>query len=391
MDDGVGRAARIARQHAADVDRQGRFPAEAIAALAKERLLTAAVHERLGGLGWTLAQVCRMVSSVGQACASSATILAMHQIQVYCILRHAGDSDFFGSYLHELCETQALLASATSEVGVGGDLRRSSTAVDVQGEQFTLRKRCSAISYWEHADAILVTARRHAAAGNGDQVLALVRRRDCDIRATGTWDAMGLRGTCTPPAELDARAPVQQILRAPFAEIAAMTMVPTAHVLWTSGWLGLATDAVRIAHRIVRADASAAAGLPLGARPLAEAHTLLQAMACQVDAGVRELQAHFDDPDNAVEHLFSPAYAVRSNALKLSASRLVVRICRLCMQASGFRAFSNAGPHSLSRHLRDALGTELMIANERMLLSNAGLLIAIDPDSTDDLEDHAEC
>ena len=52
-------------------------------------------------------------------------IYAMHQIEVACLVRHGRSAPFFRDYLAELRRREWLIASATSEIGVGGDLRRS--------------------------------------------------------------------------------------------------------------------------------------------------------------------------------------------------------------------------------------------------------------------------
>ena len=75
-------------QHAASVDRESRFPAEAIAAARAERLLGVAVPRELGGEGASIADVVDICYTLGRACASTAMIYAMHQTKVACITRH---------------------------------------------------------------------------------------------------------------------------------------------------------------------------------------------------------------------------------------------------------------------------------------------------------------
>ena len=78
---------------AAAVDRDARFPTESFAALRAEKLLSAYVPSEFGGLGLSLTQVCRICEILGQYCASTAMVFAMHQIQVACIVHHAQSSD----------------------------------------------------------------------------------------------------------------------------------------------------------------------------------------------------------------------------------------------------------------------------------------------------------
>ena len=89
----------------------------------------------LGGLGATIGEVAASCEALGRACASTAMIYAMHQIEVACLVRHGLSSPFFRDYLAELARHEWLIASATSELGVGGDLRRSVCAVERDGSR----------------------------------------------------------------------------------------------------------------------------------------------------------------------------------------------------------------------------------------------------------------
>src|SRR5690349_6175370 len=74
--------------HAADVDRQARFPREALEAMRQARLLSAYVPPEYGGLGLDVVQVAQVCEALGRYCGSSAMIYAMHQIQVACVVHH---------------------------------------------------------------------------------------------------------------------------------------------------------------------------------------------------------------------------------------------------------------------------------------------------------------
>ncbi|HEY5311253.1 MAG TPA: acyl-CoA dehydrogenase family protein, partial [Pirellulales bacterium] len=150
----------VLAEHAADVDRHARFPAEAIDALREARLLSAYVPRQFGGLGIDIVQTARICEALGHYCGSSAMIYAMHSIQVACVVHHVGHSPYFRNYLRQLVDEQRLMASATTEIGTGGDLRSSICAVELHGDEFTLIKKAPVISYGQYADDILATCRR---------------------------------------------------------------------------------------------------------------------------------------------------------------------------------------------------------------------------------------
>ena len=81
-DDWSARAAviaEVAARHAQEVDREGRFPAEAVQAMRDSGLLAAWVPQSLGGPGLSLRQIAAMCAQIGGACGASGMIFAMHQ------------------------------------------------------------------------------------------------------------------------------------------------------------------------------------------------------------------------------------------------------------------------------------------------------------------------
>jgi acyl-CoA dehydrogenase len=299
-------------------------------------------------------------------------VFAMHQIQVACIVRHGATLPNFRQYLTELAEREWLIASATSEVGIGGDVRTSSCAVQRDGDNFTLEKRAPVISYGEHADDILATARRNPDAPGNDQVIVLLRKDQLALQPTHSWDTLGFRGTCSLGYLLTAKAPAEQILPVPYSDISSQTMLPVSHIVWTSLWLGIATSAVSRARAYIRAEARKNPGkAPAASVRLAEVVSVLQGMRANVNDTVREYEQVMHDPDA----LSSIGVTLRMNNLKLSSSKLVIDIVSQAMLICGMAGYKNDSPYSLGRHLRDAYGAALMINNDRIYGANASLLL----------------
>jgi acyl-CoA dehydrogenase len=270
-------ASTVAARHADAVDREGRFPGEAIAALKAERLLSAMAPKELGGEGASLAEIAELCAILGQACAATAMIFAMHNIKLASLVGHGLNSAWHRAFVARIAAEQLLLASATTEAGIGGNLRNSICAVRVSGDRFDLVKEASVISYGTQADAILVTARRHPEAPHTDQVMVVVLKDQYRLEKTSDWDTLGMRGTCSDGFLLTTSAPVEQIFPQPFAEIAAQSMLADSHLLWSSVWFGIAADAVSRAQAFVRAEARRNPGAPPpGALRLAEAISMLQ-------------------------------------------------------------------------------------------------------------------
>ena len=369
---GIGR--EVIAAHADAVDREARFPVEAINALKAEKLLSAYIPVEYGGLGLNITELSVICEVLGQYCASTAMVFAMHQIQVGCIVHHALGSEFFRGYVGEMVTKQYLLASATTELGIGGDVRSSICAVKVDGDFFTLEKQTPVISYGEVADAILVTCRKSEDAARSDQVQVLVRKQDYTLKRLSGWDTLGFRGTCSLGFALTSTGRAEQILPEPYATIHSKTMHPFAHSVWGSLWLGIATDALDRARTAVRAEARKSPGvIPISATRLAEADIVLFGMRNSVQLTIADY--HRLLIEDAQESFSNFGFAIKINNLKISCSQLVIDIVGRAMLICGIAGYKNDSKLSLGRHLRDAHGAMVMVNNDRILGQSATMQV----------------
>jgi acyl-CoA dehydrogenase len=377
------RAAVVAAEFADRVDREGRFPREAVEAMKVERLLGIQIPADFGGEGATLPEIAEVCSILGQACASSAMIFAMHQIKVSSLVEHGQESAWHGDFMRELTGRQLLVGSATTEGGIGGNMRNSICAIEIakgaEGETCRLTKDATVISYGAHADAIMVTSRAHADAAPGDQVMTVFKRGQYTLDKTVDWDTLGMRGTCSDGFLFKGEAPAAQIFPKPFAEIAAQSMLATSHLLWSAVWYGIAADAVLRAQAFVRAAARKAAGAtPPGAMRLAEASTLLQLLKGNILSGLKA----YEDARSDQDQLSSMAFSISMNNVKLASSEMILTIINQAMIICGIMGYKNGTPYSLGRHLRDAHSAQLMISNDRILGNTSTMLMIQKPDTS---------
>jgi acyl-CoA dehydrogenase len=364
--------AEIAGPVAADVDRAARFPIEAFGALRAESFLSVLIPTELGGLGVRFAEVADIVFELGRHCASTAMIYAMHQIQVASVVRH-GRSTFFRDYLADVAERQLLLASATTEIGVGGDVRSSVCTVERDDAgAIRLEKMAPVISYGAHADGILATARRSPESPPNDQVLVLCKAPGLTLEAISGWDTLGFRGTCSLGYKLVAEGEADLILDDAYADISSRTMLPVSHILWSNVWLGLATAAADKARHFVRTEARKKPGVtPPSALRLAELIAQLQRMEELVRGSARRYDRECDDLDT----LGGMGFAIAMNSLKVSSSTMVVDIVNRAMAICGMSGYREDSQYSLGRILRDAHGAAVMVNNDRINGNTAQMLL----------------
>jgi acyl-CoA dehydrogenase len=366
------RIAKLAAEHAADVDARSRFPQEAFDALKQEHLLGIMVPAAQGGEEASLATIAEICTTLAQACASTGMIYAMHQIKASSLVVHCGDDPWHAGFMGRIAREQLLLASATTEGGgVGGDLRSSICGVVLDGEDFSLEKEGCLISYGAQADAILITSRRTPEAPPSDQVMSVLTKDQYRLERSHVWDTMGMRGTCSDNFTFAGRAPAKQIIPTPFAEIAAQSMLPHAHLLWASVWYGIAAEAVARAEGFVRGEARKKPGTtPPGALRLAELLVRLQQFKGLIIAGLDRYERVRGDADE----LSSMGFVVAMNSIKVAASQSVGEIVSQAFLICGIQGYRNDSPASLARLMRDALSAPIMINNDRILGNTSNLL-----------------
>jgi acyl-CoA dehydrogenase len=368
--------AAAAAEHAAEVDRDARFPSETFAAARQHRLLSMLVPVELGGDGASIADAVDICYMLGSACGSSAMIFAMHQIQVVILLRHAKDNPWHQDLLRRLCDEQLLLASSTTENQMGGAVRASACAVERDGSRMSLMKNATVMSYGAEADGVLVTARRTPESQPSDQVLVALLKGDYELEKIKEWDTMGMRGTCSTGFTLRAAAAAEQVIPESYERIHPQSMVPIAHLTWSAVWCGIAAGAVAHARRFVRKGAAQGSGgqAAPGASHLTRAMMSLRALRGSIAAAV----ASYEHAAEAPERLEALDFQAGMNLLKVNSSETAITTVLHALQACGLSGYRNDGEFSVARNLRDVLSSSIMINNERILASAASSLLLFD-------------
>ncbi len=365
----------VAGPNADDVDREARFPIESLDALRQQNALSALIPEEYGGGGVSFEAVAAACFELGRRCGASAMVFAMHQIQIAAIARHLDGSPWFEEYLRRVVREQRLVASVTSEIGTGGDLGKSIAAVTPAGaDQASFEKQAPTVSYGAYADDLLTTLRRSPDAEAGDQVVALTSREQFRLEPKGTWDPLGMRGTCSPGYVVRADFPMEQVLKTQFSVVATESMVPISHILWSHLWLGIATDAFDRARAFVKASAKGRPDqLPPTAVRLSQLMSELSLLRAEVATGLRDFTDANAGGDR--ETLSTMTTILRFNNLKIAASEQAPRVCQGAMNVCGIVGYKNDTPFSVGRHLRDTMSACLMVANDRIHQTNASLLL----------------
>lgn len=342
---GLPAAVEAAADAADDVDRKSRFPSEAIDLVKEARLLSCSLPTGLGGRSFGITELAVIARALGGACSSAGMVFAMHHAQALALAHH-GHEGPIARLTARIATEESLLASATTEITTGGDVRSSTCAVIGDGDQVVLEKNAPVISY---ADYICATARRGLDSPPNDQVLVVCLAGDTTLEMTKPWDVPGFRGTCSPGYILKTPTSSDFVVPVDYATISEATMLPVSHTLWSSVWLGIADAALQKARKSTREAIrkSDAKTIPQAAKlaDLTVAHQQLEALV------MREVNRYEGFLTSASTEP-TVGFTIAMNNLKLASSTGVVDIVTGALQLVGINGYREDHPLSVGRLLR---------------------------------------
>jgi len=242
----LDRAARavgsdVAARHADDVDRQARFPKEALDALKAAKLLGILVPKDKGGPGAGIADVVSVCHVLGSTAPRPrwSTPCTRSRCRASC---GTVAQCWLDAFMKRLLATTAARVGTSKQASVATYVR--AFAPLREGRPFALAKQATVISYGANSDGVLVTARRTLQSPASDQVIVVVPKSSATLEQLQDWDTLGMRGTCSIATISRPRRDGADHPEA-LCRLSAQTMLPTSHLVWSALWLGIATDAVR--------------------------------------------------------------------------------------------------------------------------------------------------
>jgi alkylation response protein AidB-like acyl-CoA dehydrogenase len=178
---------------AAEIDRTGAYPADAMQALGEAGLLGLLSAREVGGGGESLAAGAHVIEQLARQCGSTAMVMLMHYAAVAIIEAH-GPKDVRLS----IARGEHVSSLAFSEVGSRSHFwAPSSTATAGEGDTVTLDARKSWVTSAGQADSYVWSSRPLAA--DGPMTLWLVPSKTAGLNVAGKFDGLGLRGNASNP------------------------------------------------------------------------------------------------------------------------------------------------------------------------------------------------
>ena len=195
-------ADEVLARHAADVDRNGRFPAESVAALGSAGLHGLCVPSDRGGLGHGPRTLCAVAEELGRACASTAMVFVMHSTATQAIVasQSLGDRD---ALLKAIARGEHLTTLALSEKGSRSQFWAPVSKLTVKGDGFVTNAAKSWVTSANHADSYVASAQIPDAQSPLQSVIYLARTEAKEIRPQPGFDGLGLRGNDSAPVSIE--------------------------------------------------------------------------------------------------------------------------------------------------------------------------------------------
>lgn len=193
-------------------DRDARWPAEAMRALADAGLMGLNVPEAQGGRGEGLSGLVAVAEVLASQSASTAMCFAMHCVGTAVIAAKATDWQK-QAYLEPIARGQHVTTLALSEPGTGAHFYLPETAIQPDGDAYRLDGTKSFVTNGGHADSYVLSTRAAAAGGEGAFSCVLVDQGTPGLAWSEPWTGLGMRGNSSRGVRLDGvRVPRRNLL-----------------------------------------------------------------------------------------------------------------------------------------------------------------------------------
>lgn len=341
-------AREVLARHAADVDRDARFPEESLAALAKEGLLGLCVPSQLGGLGQGPRAFVAVAEELARGCSSTAMVFVMHVAAQQAIASSATLKSR-DAILREIAAGKHLTTLALSERGSRSNFWAPVSQLVETAGGWTARAHKSWVTSARRADSYVSSSQKPGAASPLESTCYLVRPKgQKTVTIPSAFDGLGLRGNDSSPVSLEDYAVGKDDLVSPLGE-GAKTKLEVVLPWFAIGTSAMATGLCRAAVEATAAHLSGTTLEHLGQK-LRELPNL-RARLAQMSVRTEQARALTGYTLGELEapSAVTPLYVLQT---RLAALEAAVDVTDGAMKACGGAAFSRHLP--VERLFRDA-------------------------------------
>ena len=244
----------VVRPLAVEVDRDHRFPQEAVRAAAESGLMGVLIPREYGGAGLDALAFGICIEELAQACASTAVIVDVHTSVGTEPILLFGDEEQKQRWLPRLASGELLGAFALTEPASGSDAAALKTTARRSGDGYVLNGTKTFITNVGHAGLYVVFARTGPDERAAGVTAFLVPAGSVGLRVGQVFDKMGLNGSPTGELVLeDVEVPAANRLGAEGKGfVVAMRALDSGRIGISGQGLGIAQAAVDEARALMR-------------------------------------------------------------------------------------------------------------------------------------------
>ena len=341
----IGVADRNVAPASANVDAEGRFPAEAVAALGDAGFMGLTVPPRFGGMGKGPRVAAAVLEALAERCSSSAMVYLMHLCGVAC---YAAVPERTSEFLSAAARGQHLSTLAFSERGSRSHFWAPVSRAVRNDGQVSLSAEKSFVTSAGCANGYVVSTLDADGSTPVASTIYLVLANDRGVSASTPWDGLGLRGNSSGPVSLkDVTVPAERALTENGKGLDMMLgiVLPLFQVGSAAVALGLAEAAVRKTTAHLTRAKHEHQGTVLADVPVLR--TRLAQMRIETDRARAHLVAVLDSLESP-----GPMTQLLVLEAKAAATEAAVVVTDLAMRACGGAALARG--LGLERLFRDA-------------------------------------
>ena len=334
--------------HAAEIDRDARFPAEAVKKLGELGFMGIMVPAEYGGAGLDAVSYALATEEISRADASVGVIMSVQNSLVCGALLAHGTDDQKRSWLPRLASGELLGCFALSEPQAGSDASNLRCSAVREGDAWVVNGTKNFVTSGAHADVVLLFAQTELGARHRGITAFLVEKGEGVVVAKQEHK-LGIRGSDTTQLVFEGCGvpDTQRIGEVGKGFGVAMSTLD-------GGRIGIAAQALGITRACLEDAVAYATQREAFGKRIAEFQAIqwkLADMATELDAArLLTLRAAALKDAHA-------GYTAEAAMAKLFASDVAVRAARECVQIFGGYGYIQDFP--AERHYRDAKITEI--------------------------------
>ena len=333
---------------AAEWDRHGIFPLEAVKKMGDVGLLGMMVPPEMGGSGAGAVAYSLALQEIAYACASSAVTMSVANLSTEPLLKF-GTKEQKEKWLTGLAAGSLLGAFALTEPGAGSDPGSMTTTAVLKKDKYILNGSKVFITHGQQADLINLIARTGQEKGSRGLSAFLVEKGTPGFKIGTKEEKMGLRASNTVELVFeDCEIPMKNLLGNPGEGF------KVAMLALDSGRIGIASQAVGIA----RACLNEAISYTKERRQFGKSINSFQAIqfmiadaATQIEAASWLTLAAADRKDRGLK------FTKEASMAKLFASETANAVSYMALQVHGGYGYTK--DYKVERLFRDARATTL--------------------------------